>query len=186
MTPEFALSATGGRRIPGGPTDLGGTEFKLTAGAAVTHMELAGGQPWIDASVGIVGIVPNRRWDAGTATSVRAGADLALLLGWPVWHGRFYAGPQASLEMIWLNWRDTDPNDPDRREIRFLGAAGFRTSYQYVWRQHFFARADLVGCVAVLRQKIVAASDQASNKDAPLFEAPPAYLTLAFGVGIWF
>jgi hypothetical protein len=185
-SPKFALSATGGRRFPGGKTDLGGTEFKLTGGAAVTHLELAGGRPWIDISAGIVGIAANQRWDSGNATSVRSGIDLALLLGWPVGNGRLYAGPQASLEMIWLNWRDADPNDPMRREIRFLGAAGLRTSYQYVWRQHFFARVDLAGCVAILRQKIEAASDQASDKDGSLFEAPPAYLTLAFGVGIWF
>jgi hypothetical protein len=185
-SPKFALSATGGKRIPGGIADLGGTEFKLTGGAAVTHLELAGGRPWIDISAGLVGIAPNRRWGAGNATgnatSVRSGVDLALLLGWPVGNGRLYAGPQASLEMIWLDWRDADPNDPVRREIRFLGAAGLRTSYQYVWRQHFFARADVAGCIAILQQKIVAAS----NENRALFEAPPAYLTLAFGVGIWF
>jgi hypothetical protein len=180
--PVFALSATGGRRIPGGATDLGGNEFKLTAGAAATNAELAGGRPWIDASVGIVGIVSNRNWGSGNATAVRSGADLSLLLGWPVWHGRLFAGPQASLEMIWLNWRDADPNDPVRHEIRFLGAAGLRTSYQYAWQRHFFARADLAGCIALVRQKIVAASESGG----PLFQAPPAYLTLAFGVGIWF
>ncbi len=186
VTPEFALSATGGRRIPGGITELGGTELKLTGGAAVSHLELAGGHPWIDISAGLVGIAANRRWDsgnaAGNATSVRSGVDLALLLGWPVGNSWLYAGPQASLEMIWLDWRDADPNDPVRREIRFLGAAGLRTSYQYVWRQHFFARADVAGCIAILQQKIVASSDE----NRALFEAPPAYLTLAFGVGIWF
>jgi hypothetical protein len=183
-SPQFALSATGGRRVPGGASDLGGNEFKLTGGAAVTNLELAGGRPWIDASVGIVGIVLDRTSASGNsaAATVRTGADLSLLLGWSVWRGRLYTGPLASLEMVWLNWRDADPNDPVRREIRFLWAAGLRTSYQFAWAERFFARADLTGCAALVRQRIVAASDG----NGTLFEAPPAYLTLAFGVGIWF
>ena len=184
--PRFALSGTFGRRLPGGPTDLGGNEFKLAGGAAVTNLVLAGGRPWIDVSAGIVGIVSNRKWDnekgAGTATAVRSGVDLALLLGWPVWGGRLCAGPQVSLEMVWLDWRDVDANNRLSREVRFAWAAGLRTSYQYFWRKRFFARADLNGGLAVTRQEI---KTQSAPND-PLFVSPPAYLTLAIGVGIWF
>jgi hypothetical protein len=183
--PRFALSGTMGRRIPGGATDLGGYEFKLTGGASWTNLVLAGGRPWIDVSAGIVGIATHD-WEnvTGKSTSkvVRSGADLALLLGWPVWHGWIYAGPLASIEMIWLDWRDADASDRVQREIRFDSAVGLRTGYHYFWRERFFARADLTGCVATVRHSITAKSDPATS----LFEAPPAYLTMAFGVGIWF
>ncbi len=186
VTPGFALSVTAGRRIPGGATDLGGNEFKLTGGAAVTRLVLAGGRPWIDISAGVVGIASDCKWvyekGAGSATAVRSGADLALLLAWPLWRGRLYAGPQGSLEMVWLDWRNADANAQLRREIRFAWAAGLRTGYQYFWQERFFARADLSGCVALVRQRIVAQS----GSTVPLFEAPPAYLTMAVGFGIWF
>jgi hypothetical protein len=184
-SPVFALSATAGRRIPGGVTDLGGYEFKLTGGAAVTNVVLAGGRPWLDVSAGIVGIA-NQAWShtsgSGSAAAVRAGADFSLLLGWPIWNGWIYAGPQVSLEMVWLNWRDAYAPGQVQREILFDSAAGLRTSYQYLWKRRFFARADLVGCVATSRTRIATES----GPDITQFESPPAYLTLAFGVGIWF
>ena len=183
---NYALSATVGRRIPGGPTDLGGIEFKLAGGAAMRKTVIAGGRPWIDLSAGIVGIVPDRTWlnekGSGSTTAVRSGADLAFLLGWPVWHGRLYAGPQTSLEMIWLDWRNDVPDSQVRRETRFAAATGLRTGYQYFWPEHFFARVDLSGCVALVRYRI----DAQSDRSVTLFESPPAYLTLAIGVGIWF
>jgi hypothetical protein len=181
--PKSALSVTMGRRVPGGAADLGGYEFKLTGGAALTTAVLAGGHPWIDLSAGIVGIA-NQRWRNGSesASAVRTGTDLAFLLGWPVWRGMLYAGPEATAEMIWLNWRDADAGGQVRREIRFASAAGLRTGYEYFWRQRFFARADLTGCIAILRQRIAAQS----AKDVSLFESPPAYIVAAFGVGIWF
>jgi hypothetical protein len=183
--PEFALAVTMGRRVPGGATDLGGYEFKLTGGAALTTSLLAGGRPWMDVSAGLVGIA-ERSWDykrgAGTAKVVRSGVDLALLLRWRVWHGWLYAGPLASIEMVWVDWRDADTTGPVQREIRFQSAAGLRTGYQYLWHRRFFARADMTGCVSLLRQEIAAQS----SSGIPLFESPQAYLTMAFGVGIWF
>ncbi len=186
VPPGLTLSVTAGRRIPGSAADLGGNEFKLVGGAALTNLVLAGGRPWIDVSAGVVGIASDRKWvyenGSGSATAVRSGADLSVLLAWPIWRGKLYAGPQGSLEMVWLDWRDADANAQLRREIRFAWAAGLRTGYQYFWREHFFARADLAGCIALVRQRIVAQS----GSNTPLFEAPPAYLTLAFGVGVWF
>jgi hypothetical protein len=182
--PEFALSGTMGRRIPGDAADLGGVEFKLAGGAALTTFALAGGKPWIDASAGLVGIAKESwpRNESRSATVVRTGVDLSVLLGWPVWNGRLYAGPQASVEMVWLNWVNADASGQVEREIRFDAAAGLRTGYQYFWRERFFARVDLTGCIAIVRHKIAAKSDPSAS----LFEAPPAYLTMAFGIGIWF
>ena len=182
--PGFALSGTIGRRLPGGAPDLGGIEAKLTVGSAVSQAELAGGRLWTDLSMGIVGIVTDRRWGngKGSATVARSGVDLSLLLAWPVWRGRLYAGPQASLEMVWLEWRDADTNDQTSRKIRFAWAAGLRTGYQYFWQRRFFARADLSGSVALMRQEIITQS----APDTALFESPRAYLTLAVGAGIWF
>ena len=185
-TLKYSLSTAVGRRIPGGPTDLGGIEFKLALGAAMRNVVIAGGRPWIDLAAGIVGFVPDRTWanerGSGSATAVRSGADLAFLLGWSVWHGRLYAGPQTSLEVIWLDWRDDVSNSQVQREIRFAAATGLRTGYQYYWREHFFARADVSGSVALVRHRIAAQSDP----NVTLFESPPAYLTLAIGIGIWF
>ena len=185
-TPHFALSAIVGKRVPGGATDLGGKELKLTGGTPVTARVFAGGRPWVDVSAGLVGMVSDRTWafgrGAGSVSSVRTGADFALLLAWPVWLGRLYAGPQASIEMVWLNWRNAIPGSQVQREIRLGVATGLRASYQYYWRARFFARTDLSGCVALVRHRISAESDSSVT----LFESPPAYLTVSFGVGIWF
>jgi hypothetical protein len=180
--PKFALSGTVGKRTPGGPTDLGGIEFKLAGGSELGDLSLAGGHPWVDLSAGIVGIA-RESWhnESRSATVVRTGADLSLLLGWRVWHGRLYAGPQISVEMVWLNWEDSEGTGQGQREIRFDTAAGLRTGYQYFW-QRFFARADVTACAAIVRHRVSATSAPATS----LFEAPPAYLTLAFGIGIWF
>jgi len=184
--PKFALSGTMGRRVPGGAADLGGYEFKLTGGAGLPPFTIAGGRPWIDASAGLVGMATNN-WvnstGAGTSKAVRSGADLSLVLRWRVWQGWLYAGPLASVEMVWLDWRDADTQGQVQRYIRFAWAAGLRTGYQYFWRERFFARADLTGCIAARRQRI---SPQSSAGANPLFESPPAYVTMAFGVGIWF
>jgi hypothetical protein len=184
-TPRFSLSANLGRRAPGGATDLGGEEVKLTGGTPVSSQVIAGGRPWVDVSAGVIGRV-DRTWafgrGTGSVSSVRTGADLALLLAWPVWLGRLYAGPQASVEMLWLDWRDGTPASQAQREIRFGVATGLRASYQYYWRARLFARADLAGCVAIVRHRISAESDS----NVTLFESPPAYLTVSLGVGIWF
>jgi len=140
----------------------------------------------MDVAAGIVGIA-NRDWQhtdsavsySGYATAVRTGGDLALLLGWPAWYGRLYAGPLAAIEMVWL---DANSNSQTQHEIHFGSAAGLRTGYQYFWRQHFFARADLTGCVAIVRQNVVTQS----ARTVSLFKSPPAYFTMALGVGIWF
>ena len=147
---------------------------------------IAGGRPWIDLSAGIIGFVPDRTWQnemgSGSATAIRSGADLAFLLGWSVWHGRLYAGPQTSLEMIWLDWRNDVLEGQVRHENRFAATTGLRTGYQYFWPEHFFARVDLSGCVALVRYRI----DAQSARSVTIFESPPGYLTLAIGVGIWF
>jgi hypothetical protein len=57
-----------------------------------------------------------------------------------------------------------------------------RAGYQYLWRERFFARADVSGSLALVRQDIV----KESSRNIELFEAPRTYLTLALGVGIWF
>jgi hypothetical protein len=180
--PGSAVAATVGRRIPGGVTDLGGIELKLTGGVAWSSTELAGGQPWVDLSAGIVGTV-HQPWNhgggAGSADATRAGADLAFLLGWPVGHGRLYAGPLASIEMIWL---DATYYGQLHHEIYYESAAGLRAGYQYFWQKYLFARADITGCAALVRHRF----DTLSDPSAPLFESPPAYLTFSFGIGIWF
>ena len=181
-TPNFTLALTLGRRIPGNAEDLGGIEIKLAGAAALTSVKWQAGKLWLDLAAGIVGI-SNRSWlygnYSGSATAVRSGADVALLLGWPAWHGRIYAGPLASFEMIWL---EANSNSRNQNEVHFDSAAGLRAGYQYFWREHFFARADMTGCAAIVRQNI--ATQSAPNTS--LFEAPRAYITLALGIGIWF
>ena len=140
----------------------------------------------MDVAAGIVGIVENRTWNynsgnsTGSATAVRSGGDFSLLLGWPAWRGRVYVGPLASIEMVWLEASSSSRN---QHEIHYGSAAGLRTGYQYFWRQHFFVRSDLTGCVAIVRHKIVT---QSAPPGVFLFESPRAYLTLSIGVGIWF
>jgi hypothetical protein len=181
-TPKFTLALTLGRRIPGNAKDLGGTEMKLAGAAALTSVKWHTGNLWLDVAAGIVGI-SNRSWRysnaSGSATAVRSGADVALLLGWPVWHGQIYAGPLASFEMIWL---EANSNSRNQNEVHFGSSAGLRTGYQYFWRGHFFARADMTGCTAIVRQNIATQS----APDTSLFEAPRTSITLALGVGIWF
>ena len=183
--PRRALSASVGRRIPGAATDLGGIEFKLLGGTAVTSRVVAGGRPWIDLSAGILGIA-NRQWSysrgSGSASSTRVGTDLSFMLGWQVWRGTLLAGPLVSFELMWLNWLDADVKGQVRREIRYGASAGVRTSYLYTWQKRLFARADLAGAMALARYRISTQSDSTIT----LFESPPASLTLAFGLGIWF
>jgi hypothetical protein len=180
--PTFILSANVGRRTPGSAADLGGIEFKVSAGGEVASVGQHGGRLWAELSGGIVGIA-NHAWDyggtSGSATAVRSGIDLALLLGWPAWHGRLYAGPLASLELVWL---DANSEGRLQHEIRTGSAAGARAGYQYFWNQRFFLRADLSGCLAIMRQRMVTQS----RTDTPIFEAPPAYATFSLGAGIWF
>jgi hypothetical protein len=136
----------------------------------------------MDVSAGIVGRAKLDWVDgnsSGSATIERSGADLSLLLGWPAWHGRLQVGPLASIEMIWLG---ANSYGHLQHEIHFGAAAGLRTGYQYFWRKHFFARVDLTGCVAIVRHQF--APQRAT--DTPVFESPPAYVTAALGVGIWF
>jgi hypothetical protein len=187
--PRFTLSANAGRRMPGGAVDLGGVEFKLTLDAALASLGKRGGRMWGEFSGGLVGIAADRGWNygdgaaTGNATAVRTGADLAVLLGWPAWHGQLYAGPLLSVELVWLDWLDASSNGRLHREISIGSAAGLRVGYQHFWNKHFFARADLNGCIAIRRQKVVT---QSAPPDAVLFSAPAAYMTLSLGVGIWF
>lgn len=181
-TPKFTLAFTLGRRLPGSAEDLGGVEFKLAGAMALSSVGWLGGKLWLDVAAGVVGIA-NRGWQydtySGSANTVRSGADIALLLGWPAWHGRLYAGPLTSIEMIWL---EANSNSRNQHEVHFDSAVGLRTGYQYFWRENFFARADMTGCAAMVRQNITTQS----SPNTSVFEAPRAYMILALGVGIWF
>jgi len=182
VPPTFTLSANVGRRTPGSAVDLGGIEFNVSAGGEVASVGRNGGRMWAEFSGGIVGIA-NHAWDyggsTGSATAVRSGIDLALLLGWPAWRGKLYAGPLAALELVWL---DANSEGRLQREIHMGSAAGLRTGYQYFWNQRFFVRTDVSGCLAITRQRIVTRS----RSDTSIFEAPPAYATFSLGAGIWF
>ena len=145
------------------------------------------GRPlWAEITGGIVGIV-SRPWDyegsngssAGSATVVRSGGDLAILLGRPTWKGKLYAGPLAAIELVWL---DATSNDQIQHAIRTGAAAGLRLGYQYFWKERFFVRLDATGCMAIVRQRIATVS----HPDIVLFSAPPAYLAVSAGLGIWF
>ena len=46
----------------------------------------------------------------------------------------------------------------------------------------YFARADITGCIAIVRQKIVVQS----QSDRTHLAAPPVYATFSAGLGIWF
>jgi hypothetical protein len=81
--------------------------------------------------------------------------------------------------MVWL---DANSNNRNQHEIHFGSAAGLRTGYQYLWRNHLFARADVTGCAAIVRHQIVTQS----APNTPLFESPLVYVTMALGIGIWF
>jgi hypothetical protein len=171
--------------MPGAATDLGGIEFKLLGGTAVTNRMVAGGRPWIDLSAGILGIA-DRQWKyprgSGSASATRAGTDLSFLLGWRVWHGMLMAGPLVSAEVLWLKWLDADVKGQVRREVRFGASAGARASYLYTWQKRLFVRADLAGAMALVRHRITTQSDSTIT----LFESPSAYVTAALGLGIWF
>ena len=182
-SPSFTMSAIAGRRVPGSAADLGGIEFKLSLGAEFTDVGSHGGRLWGEVSGGIIGIV-NQTWDyggtqSGNASAVRYGGDLALLLGRPAGHGKLYAGPLLAVELIWL---DSNSNGRTQHEFQMGSAAGLRAGYQYFWKERFFARADLTGAMALVRQEIATQS----RRNTPIFAAPPAYATLSFGAGIWF
>jgi hypothetical protein len=180
--PVFTLSGTYGRRLPGGVDNLSQNAFKLTVGVALSRLGRRGGALWLDASAGSVGIV-ERPWKhaegSGDATAILSGADLALLLTWPAWFGRFYIGPQGTVDMISI---DANMNGkPIQRDLRFGAAAGLHLGYQVFGWQHFFARLDLNGAVAIVRQSIVTQSE-----NDVLFESPAAYVSVAGGVGVSF
>jgi hypothetical protein len=182
IAPSFTLSASAGRRLPGEAVDFGGFEFKLAMGAKLTNFGRRGGHLWAELSGGIIGLA-DHGWEydngKGSATVIRSGGDLALLAGWPVGRGRLYAGPVGAIEFVWL---EASYNNRIQRQIRTGLAAGLRTGYQLIWRRRFFARADLTGCAAIVRQKVVTQS----RPDKALFAAPPAYATFSLGLGIWF
>jgi hypothetical protein len=181
------LSAIVGRRIPGSAEDLGGIEFKVALGAGLARLGEHGWPLWAELSGGIVGIA-NKGWnytndpqsEPGSATAVRSGGDLALLLGRPTWHGMLYAGPLVEVEAVWL--RATYVDGRTQHETHTGLASGLRAGYQYRWKEHLFARADLTGCVALVRQRIMTHGE--SNN--PIFAAPPGYATFSLGVGFWF
>jgi hypothetical protein len=180
--PAFTLAAGAGRRIPGAAADLGGIEFKLTLGVRLRSFGKHGGQLWTEVSGGIIGVA-DHGWDyttaKGDATAIRSGADLALLIGWPAWRGRLYAGAVGAVEFIWL---EASYNDQVHRDIHVGAAAGLRAGYKLMLGRKFFVRADLTGCAALLRQEIVTAS----NPAATVFAAPRGYATFSIGLGIWF
>ena len=185
-SPFFTLSGLFGRRIPGAAQDLGGIEFKAALGARVWTFGQGKWPLWAELSGGIVGFVDNR-WEypevspdaKGEATAIRSGVDLAALLGRSVGHGRLYAGPVVSVEFVWL---ESSSNNRLEHEIHPGVGAGLRLGGQYLLRQHIFLRADINGCAAVLRQRIVTQS----KTNTPIFEAPPAYATFYVGLGMWF
>ena len=191
-TPSFALSGTVGRRVPGGTSKLSQTAYKVTVGVALSRVGRRGGALWLDASAGSVGIVgqPWRNPDGsgtatGNATAVLSGADLALLLAWPAWFGRFYIGPQGTVDMVSLDAFIN--NKTTQHETHFGAAAGLHLGYQVFGWQHFFARVDLNGSAAIVRQRVVTQSKEAqSQENTVLFEAPAAYITIAGGVGVSF
>lgn len=182
-TPSYGVSAMVGRRLPGSAEDLGGIEFKLTLGAQLAHVGEHGGELWGELSGGVIGFA-NQPWRCpndvvcGNANVSRYGGDAALLLGWPLWHARLYAGPLIAPELIWL---DANANGRTQHEYHTGLAAGLRAGLQYFWKQRFFARLDVTGAVAIVRQKIVTRS-----ADLLIFATPPAYVTFSLGAGIWF
>jgi hypothetical protein len=182
--PSFALSGTFGRRFPGGADNLSQNAFKLTAGVALSRLGHRGGALWLDASAGSVGIV-GKRWihpeASGNANAVLSGADLALLLAWPVWFGRVYIGPQGTVDMVSLDAVISN-NNKAQQETHFGAAAGLHLGYQLFGWQHFFARVDLSGLAAIVRQRVVTQS----GENEVLFAAPAAYLSIAGGVGVSF
>jgi hypothetical protein len=186
-SPSFTLSGIVGRRTPGGAEDLGGIEFKAALGAKLASLGDHGWPLWAELSGGIIGWA-NHGWSyadraystPGSATTVRSGGDLALLLGRPTWHGKLYAGPLVEVELVRL---DVNYDDGRTQHGIYTGlASGLRAGYQYHWKDHFFARADLTGCIAAVRQRIVTHGDP----DHPIFAEPPGYATFSLGVGIWF
>ena len=59
-------------------------------------------------------------------------------------------------------------------------AAGLHLGYQVFGWQHFFARVDLNGSAAIIRQRVVTQSGE------NIFAAPAAYISVAGGVGVSF
>jgi hypothetical protein len=182
VLPLFTLSASAGRRLPGGPVDLGGIEFKLAIGAKLTTIGKRGGHLWAELSGGIIGVV-DQPWEhpngKGNATVIRSGGDLALLAAWPLLRGRIYVGPVVAIESVWL---EASYADRVQHEIRAGMAAGGRMGYQLMLGRRFFARADLTGCIALLGQRVVTQS----KPDQSLLATPPGYATFSAGLGIWF
>ncbi len=184
--PVFTLSGLLGRRIPGEAEDLGGIEFKAALGTRLWTFGEGTWPLWLELSGGIVGLV-EKPWDhsdvspeaKGDATAIRSGVDLAALLGRSLGAGRLYGGPLVSVEFVWL---ESTSNNRLEHEIHPGVGAGLRLGYQYLFRSHLFLRADVNGCVAVLRQRVVTQS----RPDSPLLEAPPVYATFSLGVGMWF
>jgi hypothetical protein len=184
--PSLTLSAITGRRVPGAAEDLGGIEFKVALGIELASLGERGWPLWTELSGGIIGIA-NKGWDyankpestPGSASVVRSGADLALLLGRPMWHGKLYGGPLFEVEVVWL---DATSNNQIQHEIHTGYAAGLRTGYQYFSKKQFFARADVTGCLAILRQRI----STTSSDEETLLAVPPGFATFSLGVGIWF
>ena len=78
-------------------------------------------------------------------------------------------------------------NKTTQHETHFGAAAGLHLGYQVFGWQHFFARVDLNGSAAIVRQRVVTQSKEAqSQENTVLFEAPAAYITIAGGVGVSF
>ena len=170
--PSFALSGTFGRRFPGGTSNLSQYAYKLTLGVALSKVGRQGGALWLDASGGSLGVAP-ATWKNGFATAALSSADLALLLAWPVWIGRLYIGPQGTVDLVSLD--AVVNNEKPQQETYFGVAAGLHLGYQVFGWQHFFARVDLNGLAAIVRQRVVTQSQE----DRVLFEAPAAYISVA-------
>jgi hypothetical protein len=172
------LSLNGGRRFPGEAFNLGGYEVKMILGTALTDLGKTDGDLWLEVSAGFAGH-STYYWGQGPseyATSDRAAGDLALLAGWRLGRSRVHAGPVASVELIWL---ETGAGGHPRNETLLGAAAGIKVGYQYFAAGRVFARADLAGNLALVKQEV------ATQSNIPVFTAPRVYLTLAFGVGVW-
>ena len=179
---SLALSGTVGMRIPGDVQDFGGVEFKLAFAADLIGFGRRGGTLSAELSAGILGVVTSD-WgpesDPRKAAAVRPGADLALFAAWPIGRGRIYLGPLVAFDVIWL---EASYGGRVQREIRTALAAGGRAGYQLAIRGRYFARLDVTGAIAILRQRLTAKS----QPDVTIFSTPQAYTVLSLGMGVLF
>ncbi len=179
---RLALSINGGRRFPGEATEFGGYEAKLAAGVMLMDFAKRRGDLWLDLAGGFAGhgslSVVGRPNDS--ITTNRASGELSLLVGWRFGQSRLYAGPTANLDLIWV---ESNLGGRNQREQRFAAGAGMKIGYQHFWRR-VFVRSDLTTDVALAREEAAVVSANGTRK--VVISAPRMYVTLAFGLGVWF